>query len=133
MVGSATSVGIENYYSQLTGNDLHGNNLSDLTIQEIDSLVSLYDGPQGFDPLPYLKEIDNEQLWVFGELDFGNPTRQSTAILNDLINTANKDISMVVVPNANHSLIDITNNHPFEIGDLVAPWLLEKIFNENRK
>jgi len=120
--GSATSVGIEDYYSQLTGNDLNGNNLSGLTISEIDAKVTQYEGPHGFDPLPYLHDITSSQLWILGEMDFGNPTRQSVVILNNLITTMKKDITIIVVPNANHSLIDITNNQQISIGELVTPW-----------
>lgn len=127
LVGSATSVGIEDYYSQLSGNDVHGNNLSSLTAHEIDSLVALYNGPPGFDPLPYLKEINNPQLWILAEKDFGNPTRQSVAILNHLVTTLNKNIEIIVVPNANHDLYDIVANQQITPAPLVGPWLLKII------
>ncbi len=97
IVGSSTSFGIQKYYSQLSGNDLDGNNLSEYSILQIDSLVNNYSGPSGFDPFPDLKSISTPQLWILGELDFKNPTRQSVLILNELIFEYQKEIDLLVV------------------------------------
>lgn len=128
LVGAATSVGVKEYYASLSGNDPSGNNLSQHSAAQIDSLVALYTGPQGFDPLPSLKQLTQPQLWLMGGQDFLYPTRQSVAILNDLITTHRKKIDIVVEYNANHALYDIVERERLLQGDLLASWLGEQFF-----
>jgi len=128
LLGTATSVGVQEYYSQLAKSDANGNNLSSLSAAEIDALVSGFNGFHGFDPLPYLQDIGAPQFWLMGGVDFRYPTRQSVAILNNLISSKGRNIEIVVEPNANHVLFDVVNNKQLLQGDLLAAWFMEKFF-----
>lgn len=103
--GATVTVGEENYYSQLTGDDpfwslIYGN----LSRDEISRRLA-EKGPSRFDPLPYLRRMNAPGLWLYGELDESQPTRESVAILDRLIKELGKDFTYVVFEGADHSIM----------------------------
>jgi len=83
IIGSGPSVtlGEESLYSQLTGDD--DCIPSGIPQSEIDSILEAA-GPSGFDPIPYIVEMSNPGLWLYGENDTSVPVIQSIAILESI-------------------------------------------------
>jgi len=101
--GPAVTIGEEELYSQLTGDDqCVPTGLSDA---EIESRLAAA-GPSGFDPAPYLEEMRAPGLWLFGGRDTSIPVTRSVANLERLRDRLHKDFTIVEFPNANHELVD---------------------------
>lgn len=98
--GPTVTVGEENVYSQLTGD---GSKVSGLTQEEMSAKLSER-GPFGFDPLPYLKQMDMPGLWLLGEDDQSIPIPETVKILNNLIGTYKRDFIYKVYAEAGHGL-----------------------------
>lgn len=108
--GPAVSCGIENRYSELTGEnpgfpDLH---LSD---DEMDRQLNAYDGPAGYDPAPVLAMLRAPTLWLLGANDRSVPTSWSVANLRPLI-AAGAPIDLRIYPDADHGLVRGGNGMP---------------------
>ena len=100
--GTTVTLGEENYYSQLTGKDPFWKYIYwNLSRDEISRRLA-DKGPSLFDPLPYLKKMTVPGLWLYGELDRSQPTRESVAILDRLIRNHNKDFTYKVFEGADH-------------------------------
>lgn len=98
--GPTVTTGEENYYSSLTGD---GNKSSGLTRQEMSQKIK-EKGPYGFDPVPYLKQMDMPGLWLLGDADKSIPIPETVAVLDDLIMNGRKNFTYQVFENANHGL-----------------------------
>jgi dienelactone hydrolase len=72
---------------------------------EIDAEV-LSRGPGGFDPLPVIRALRIPALWIFGALDQNVATNLSVARLDPIAREPGRDFSYVVLPRANHSLLE---------------------------
>ena len=70
--GAAVSTGVEELYSQLTGDGLRDPQLTDPA--EIKERVDGFTGPNGFDPAPLLQALQVPTLWLLGERDESVPT-----------------------------------------------------------
>jgi dipeptidyl aminopeptidase/acylaminoacyl peptidase len=57
-----------------------------------------------YDPLPYLKEIDEPMLYIMAGKDINMPTKSIVEFLNKFKQEANKDITIKVYPDAGHYL-----------------------------
>ena len=98
--GPTVTVGEENYYSKLTGDN--GSQLGDKSMEEISALLKKK-GPYGFDPLPYLNKMNMPGLWLLGEEDMSIPIPETVAHLDRLIMQGH-DFKYQVFPSANHGL-----------------------------
>ncbi len=130
IVGPAVSVGEEIFYSGLTGNTPQGNNNSGHTDEELDSLLAEFRGVHGFDPQPHLDDLSIPVIWVLGEKDYSIPVPKTVRILEKLVNENQKEIDIIVKPNANHSMIDITTGTRIDIWngqDGILNWLSNKV------
>ena len=102
--GTTVTLGEENYYSQLTGKDPGWKYIyRNLSRDEISRRLAKR-GPSLFDPLPYLKKMNAPGLWLYGELDRSQPTRESVVILDTLIKDHNKDFTYKVFEGADHDI-----------------------------
>ena len=101
MSGPAVTVGEENYYSGLTGDD--STRRSVLSQQELSRLLAER-GPSGFDPMPYLKQMDMPGLWMLGSADESIPIPETIAHLDDLADNFGKDFTYRVWEGADHGL-----------------------------
>lgn len=99
--GPTVTVGEENYYSDLTGDD--STRRSALSQQELSGLLAER-GPSGFDPMPYLKQMDTPGLWMLGSADESIPIPETIAHLDDLVNDYGKDFTYHVWEGADHGL-----------------------------
>ena len=77
--GPSVSVGEENYYSSLTG-DEEGEAPDDSVIEEIKRKVAAFT-PSGFDPRPLLWELTVKTLWVHGGKDLSVPVDKCVRVL----------------------------------------------------
>lgn len=99
--GPVVTVGQEGIYSAFTGD---GSIVPTITAAEIDEAVEAAAGT-GFDPLPYITELEIPGLWLFGAKDASVPVAQSAANLQEIIDSAEKsNYSYTVFPNGNHGL-----------------------------
>jgi alpha-beta hydrolase superfamily lysophospholipase len=72
---------------------------------EIDAEV-LSRGPGGFDPLPVIRALRIPALWIFAALDQNVATNLSVARLDPIAREPGRDFTYVVLPRANHSLLE---------------------------
>lgn len=98
--GPAVSVGEESLFSSLTRDTRCGE--GGLPPADADAMVREV-GPSGFDPGPYLEQMIQPSLWVYGLSDIHQPSERSVAALERLRGTG-KDIEVRVFPAANHFL-----------------------------
>lgn len=99
--GPTVTVGEENYYSELTGDN--SGTRSTLSQEEISRLLAER-GPFGFDPRPALESMTMPGVWLLGEMDESIPIPETVAILESLIVEHGKDFSYRVWPGANHGM-----------------------------
>jgi uncharacterized protein len=118
LVSAATvTTGEEQFYSDMTGD-------ADQTEQQqIELSHQLAEhGPSGFDPGPYLAEMSQPGLWLFGSADGSIPTVESEAVL-DRLKGEGKDFSYVVFDGAGHGLLDDSPPPPPEVVPTVVEWV----------
>ena len=124
--GTTVSLGEENHYSQLTGDDPFWKYVyRNLSREEISRRLA-EKGPSLFDPRPYLEKMTGPGLWVFGELDRSQPTRESVVILDGLIQDHDKDFSYEVFEGADHS-ISIDGELVEGVSKTIKNWLLAQV------
>ncbi|WKZ11939.1 MAG: prolyl oligopeptidase family serine peptidase [Gammaproteobacteria bacterium] len=109
--GPAVTCGMEDWYSQLTGEyraypEAHAPAAfadGELSDEEIERRLDEYQGPQGYDPVPILGTLRVPTLWVLGGRDRSVPTSRSVANLNRLI-AAGAPFDVKIYPEGDHSL-----------------------------
>jgi alpha-beta hydrolase superfamily lysophospholipase len=108
--GPAVTVGEEIAYSRLAGAD--PGSIQGLSDEEIDRRMREFKGPHGYDPVPVLERLGTPSLWIEGEGDRSVPMAQTLATLERL-RSAGRPITVVALPNADHSLRNqITGQSP---------------------
>lgn len=127
--GPAVTLGEEVLYSQLTGD----NNCepSGLSQEEIERRLEIA-GPSGFDPIPYLERTASPALWLYGGNDTSIPVQRSITNLERIRDFLHKDFTIVVFPNANHSLVTggamCQEDGPrVGVSDAMFGWLLPRL------
>jgi pimeloyl-ACP methyl ester carboxylesterase len=121
------TTGEESLYSRLTGEE--GGQPSGLSKEEIAQRLKQA-GPSGFDPLPFLKQINVPGLWLYGSEDLSQPVDNDLVIL-DQLKKDGKDITTVVFPGAGHGLLDVPPTDPNALPTLIE-WLLKRVHLVNR-
>ena len=109
--GPAVSCGMEDWYSQLTGEysafPEFGAPTSyakgELTDAEIEQRLDDYEGPQGYDPVPVLANLRVPILWLNGGRDRSTPTSRTVANVERLI-AEGAPFELRVYPEGNHIL-----------------------------
>jgi uncharacterized protein len=75
--GPVCTVGLENYYSALADG-------TTLPLDEVYARLPSFGGPQGYDPVQPLEQVETPSLWLFGAEDRSIPVRTSVANLTRL-------------------------------------------------
>ncbi|MCC6144363.1 MAG: alpha/beta fold hydrolase [Candidatus Hydrogenedentes bacterium] len=117
--GPAVSCGMEDWYSQLTGEyraypESHAPTPfadGELSDDEIERRLDEYDGPQGYDPIPLLSTLQVPTLWVLGGRDRSVPTSRSVANLKQLI-ADGAPFEVKVYPGGDHLLLQRDGSDP---------------------
>ena len=78
-------------------------------------------GPSGFDPAPYIKQLQTPGLWLFGGGDKSIPTDRSVAILKEM-KAQGKKFTIIVFPGADHGLVDNVPTAP-EAPQTLVSWI----------
>ena len=78
-------------------------------------------GPSGFDPAPYIKQMQTPGLWLFGGGDKSIPTDRSVAILKQM-KAQGKKFTIIVFPRADHGLVDNVPTAP-EAPQTLVSWI----------
>lgn len=112
--GGGSSVGIEGYYHDLADN-------AALSIAQLTAMLASYAGAPGYDPTAAVQALKVPALWVYGGMDRSNPTYYDIAQLEKIKQERNKDITVLLFPNMNHEMIDVTTGQ-------FDPELFPKIF-----
>jgi pimeloyl-ACP methyl ester carboxylesterase len=99
--GGGSSVGIEIYYDDLADDE-------SLSIEQLTAMLASYTGAHGYDPAAALQALNMPALWVYGGMDRSNPTFYDIALLEKIKQERNKDFTILLFPNMNHDLIDVT-------------------------
>ena len=104
--GPVVTVGQEGAYSRFTRDGAMDN---DVSASEVDAAVQAAAG-NGFDPQPYIRELEMPALWLFGEVDQSIPIRQSIENLQAIIDQEGKtNFEYVLFPNSDHVLWESEN------------------------
>jgi dienelactone hydrolase len=120
LAGAATSVGVETYYSSMTGDGRRP--VEALSPEEIERRLQSYDGPTGFDPLPVLRRAKTPSLWLLGARDLSTPAERSSQNLEEL-RKQGAPITVKVYPNGNHGLHDISTGRRLPFYEDTVEWL----------
>jgi dienelactone hydrolase len=68
------------------------------TFDQLSQAIAAYNGPRGFDPLPALRSLTIPAIWLMATQDRVVPTRESVAIVNDLVATSSKPFRVLQYP-----------------------------------
>ncbi len=121
IVGPAVSVGEENYYSALTREDPQSTTEDELV--EISARLAGYD-PRGFDPREVIALMDIPAIWILGGRDASIPTRETSAIVDEIRNAGDKDFAIYEYPLGTHSLSNADTGEQYDfIHDVVIDWI----------
>ncbi len=113
--GPAVSVGEEIYFSWLAEN-------GDYTVEEASSMLQSYQGNHGFDPIPYIRDLHQPSLWVFGDQDQSIPVERSVQLLEAARNSLQLPIQIQVIPGVNHSLMSKDGKYADYVG-YILDWI----------
>jgi dienelactone hydrolase len=100
--GPAVSLGEENYFSRITGDDGDGTRLPDSAVATRMRNVQ----PSGFDPRPHIGRIRSPSLWIFGGRDPSVPVERSIAVLDSARSVAGSPIEVRSKAAGNHLMLD---------------------------
>jgi len=78
--------------------------------------------PSGFDPTPYLEQLDIPALWLVGGADRNLPPVQSVALLRSIKRERAKDWTIQVFPRAGHGLFDEPPTDP-QAAPMAEAWV----------
>ena len=95
---------------------------------EVDAQV-LARGPGGVDPLPWIRQLRVPAAWFYGELDKHVPTRLSVRRLEPVASESGRDVTIEVLPRANHALVETQTGLTAEMlrSDAFAPGLFARV------
>jgi|GEM_PF-5916340 len=119
--GAAVSTGVEQFYSDLTGDGHRPPQVADR--KEVERRVSAFDGEPGYDPLPAFLATPVHTLWLLGDRDESVPTFASVEVLKALPPDAAGFHTVVQFPDADHSLHDVNTGKPAPVWPATFTWL----------
>jgi uncharacterized protein len=119
--GNAVSTGVEQYYSDLSGDGKRPPQVTDRA--ELERLVLRFSGRPGFDPAAVLGASRTPTLWLLGDRDESGPTFASVRVLDSIRATGNDRHTVIRYPNADHALRDVASGEAVPIWDHMMTWL----------
>lgn len=121
LASPAVSTGVEQYYSDLSGDGSRPAQIADR--RELEQRVLEYRGAVGFDPVPALAGTEVPTLWLLGERDLSVPTFASRRVLDSLAHAGRGRHTVVVFANADHFLRDASGGPPPPVWEEMMGWL----------
>jgi dienelactone hydrolase len=122
--GAAVSTGLEQYYSDLTGDGVRAPRVSDRA--EVERLTRSFSGSPGFDPRPLLVANRVPTLWLLGGRDESVPAFASAHVLDSIRAASNDSHTVILYPAVDHALRDAETGSPVPIWDDMMRWLRER-------
>ena len=119
--GPAVSTGVEQYYSDLSGDGSRPPQIADRT--EIERRVLSFTGTPGFDPVPILMASQVPTLWLLGDRDESVPTFATVRELDAIRSTGSDRHTVIRYPNANHHLRDVATGESLPLWNDMMNWL----------
>jgi pimeloyl-ACP methyl ester carboxylesterase len=119
--GPAVSTGVEQFYSDMTGDGNRPPAVADP--KEIEARLERFDGEPGYDPLPALAATEVPTLWLLGDRDQSVPTLASARVLASLSSNGTGRHVVIRYPEAGHDLRDVHSGDPVPIWDDMRSWL----------
>lgn len=121
LASPAVSTGVEQYYSDLSGDGSRPAQVTDR--RELEARVLAYAGPRGYDPAPLLAKTAVPTLWLLGDRDLSVPTFASRRVLDSLARAGTPTHTVVSFPNADHFLRDADGGPQPAVWDEMMAWL----------
>lgn len=121
LASPAVSTGVEQYYSDLSGDGSRPPQVSDR--RELEARVLAYAGRRGYDPVPVLARSTVPTLWLLGDRDMSVPTFASRRVLDSLSRTGVSMHTVVNFPNADHFLRDADGGPQPPVWNEMMSWL----------
>lgn len=122
--GPAVSTGVEQYFSDLTGDGSRAPRVTDPA--EVERLTRKFSGPAGFDPVPVLGKNRVPTLWLLGARDLSVPTFASVHVLDSIRTSGNNSHTVIMYATADHALRDTETGQPVPLFDDMMRWLRER-------
>ena len=119
--GAAVSTGVEQFYSDLTGDGHRPPQLTDR--EEIVRRVNAFDGEPGYDPLPVLSATRVPTLWLLGDQDQSVPVFETANVLKTLPRDAAAYHTVIRFPEAGHDLRNVNTGESAPIWEEMLSWL----------
>lgn len=121
LASPAVSTGIEQYYSDLSGDGSRPAQVADR--QELEARVLAFAGRRGYDPAPIIARSTVPTLWLLGGRDLSVPTFASRRVLDSLARGGVATHTVVTFPNADHFLRDADGGPQPPVWDEMLSWL----------
>ena len=118
LVGPTVSVGEENFYSLLTRTSMSDSAIS--------AQLAAWNGFRGYDPVPFIEQMDMPSIWLLGGRDRSIPTKESMDILERIIARDNKPFTIDLYPTGTHALRDASTGEALPFHNSIKSWLWEK-------
>jgi pimeloyl-ACP methyl ester carboxylesterase len=64
-------------------------------------------GPEGFDPKPWIRRLQIPALWLYGGLDMNQPSHLDVAVLEKLEAGTGHDFTWKLYPDGNHGIFEV--------------------------
>jgi len=122
--GAAVSTGLEQYYSDLTGDGVRAPRISDRA--EVERLTRSFSGSPGFDPRSLLAANRVPTLWLLGGRDESVPAFASVHVLDSIRAARNDSHTVILYAAADHALRDTETGSPVPVWDDMMGWLRER-------
>jgi dienelactone hydrolase len=122
--GAAVSTGVEEFYSNLTGDGRQPAPPGDP--QDIERQVADYHGPIGFDPEPVLRASQVPTLWLLGERDLSVPQLATVRVLDSIRAAGNRSHTVHLYPSVGHDLRDTRTGEPAPLWSDLLAWLRQQ-------
>lgn len=122
--GAAVSTGVEELYSNLTGDGHRTAQTGDE--REIERQVADYRGPVGFDPAPALGASRVPTLWLLGERDLSVPQLATVRVLDSIRAAGNRSHTVRLYPGMGHDLCDPRTGEAAPVWSDLLAWLREQ-------
>jgi pimeloyl-ACP methyl ester carboxylesterase len=119
--GAAVSTGVEQFYSDLTGDGHRAPQITNR--EEIVRRVSAFDGEPGYDPAPVLSAARIPTIWLLGDQDQSVPVFATANALKALPPEAASLHTVIRFPDADHSLRDVNTGEPAPIWTSMSSWM----------
>jgi dienelactone hydrolase len=121
LASPAVSTGVEQYYSDLSGDGSRPAQVADR--RDLEARVIAYRGTAGYDPASVLARSTVPTLWLLGERDQSVPTFASRRVLDSLAQVGRGVHTVVSFTNADHFLRDADGGPQPPVWTEMLTWL----------